>query len=90
MNVLNSCKKNPVLKRIVLTSSSSTVRARDDLDPAVPLDESFWSSEELCEKLQVSNLCNAYEFLTPSQQQLLVMIQFLFCKDVVCSIKNSC
>lgn len=53
MNVLKSCKKNPVLKRIVLTSSSSTVRARDDFDPNVPLDESSWSSEELCDKQQI-------------------------------------
>ncbi|KAL8536266.1 hypothetical protein ACS0TY_011771 [Phlomoides rotata] len=49
LNVLHSCKKNPSLKRVVLTSSSSTVRVRDDFDPCVQLDESLWSSEELCE-----------------------------------------
>ncbi|GFQ01844.1 tetraketide alpha-pyrone reductase 1 [Phtheirospermum japonicum] len=53
LNVLRSCKKNPSLRRVVLTSSSSTVRARDDFDPAVPLDESSWSSEELCQRLQI-------------------------------------
>ncbi|QHO39250.1 hypothetical protein HN51_005477 [Arachis hypogaea] len=52
LNVLRSCKKNPTLRRVVLTSSSSTLRVRDDLDPKVPLDESSWSSLELCEKLQ--------------------------------------
>ncbi|KAJ9170686.1 hypothetical protein P3X46_018778 [Hevea brasiliensis] len=53
LNVLRSCEKNPFLKRVVLTSSSSTVRARDDFDHLVPLDESSWSSVELCERLQL-------------------------------------
>ncbi|KAJ1394650.1 hypothetical protein SESBI_34026 [Sesbania bispinosa] len=52
LNVLRSCRKNPALVRVVLTSSSSTVRVRDDFDPNIPLDESSWSSLELCEKLQ--------------------------------------
>ncbi|KAL9275673.1 Tetraketide alpha-pyrone reductase 1-like protein [Drosera capensis] len=53
LNVLRSCKKSPSLKRVVLTSSSSAIRARDDFDPNIPLDESTWSSAELCERLQV-------------------------------------
>ncbi|MBA0716903.1 hypothetical protein Golax_004757 [Gossypium laxum] len=53
LNVLGSCKKNPSLRRVVLTSSSSTVRARDDFDYKIPLDETSWSSLELCETLQV-------------------------------------
>ncbi|KAK4848545.1 hypothetical protein QYF36_014411 [Acer negundo] len=53
LNVLHSCKKSRTLRRVVLTSSSSTVRARDDFDPTVPLDESSWSSVDLCEKLQI-------------------------------------
>ena len=53
LNVLRSCKKNPSLRRVVLTSSSSTVRIREDIDPRVPLDESSWSSTELCERFQV-------------------------------------
>jgi nucleoside-diphosphate-sugar epimerase len=55
LNVLRSCKNNPSLRRVVLTSSSSAVRVRDpdDFDPNIPLDESSWSSVELCEKLQV-------------------------------------
>ncbi|MBA0562052.1 hypothetical protein Golob_007131, partial [Gossypium lobatum] len=53
LNVLGSCKKNPSLRRVVLTSSSSTVRARDDFDYKIPLDESSWSSLELCETLQI-------------------------------------
>ncbi|CAL5430656.1 unnamed protein product [Camellia sinensis] len=44
LNILRSCKKNPSLNRVIVTSSSSTVRARDDFYPNVPLDESSWSS----------------------------------------------
>ncbi|KAL5706897.1 Tetraketide alpha-pyrone reductase 1 [Ranunculus cassubicifolius] len=53
LNVLKSCKKNPQLKRVVLTSSSSTVRVRDDINPAIPLDESSWSSTQLCQRLKI-------------------------------------
>uniref|UniRef100_A0A803NH92 NAD-dependent epimerase/dehydratase domain-containing protein n=1 Tax=Cannabis sativa TaxID=3483 RepID=A0A803NH92_CANSA len=53
LNVLRSCKKNPSMRRVVLTSSSSTMRARDDFDPNIPLDELSWSSIELCERLQI-------------------------------------
>ncbi|KAL2332343.1 hypothetical protein Fmac_019924 [Flemingia macrophylla] len=52
LNVLRSCRKNPALSRVVLTSSSSTLRIRDDFDPKIPLDESSWSSLECCQKLQ--------------------------------------
>ncbi|XP_023633710.1 tetraketide alpha-pyrone reductase 1 [Capsella rubella] len=53
LNVLRSCRKNQSLKRVVLTSSSSTVRIRDDFDPNIPLDESVWTSIELCKRFQV-------------------------------------
>ncbi|KAG5608614.1 hypothetical protein H5410_019895 [Solanum commersonii] len=53
LNVLRSCKKNPRLRRVVLTSSSSTVRVRDDIDPNIPLDESSWSSVEFCKKFEI-------------------------------------
>ncbi|XP_062081469.1 tetraketide alpha-pyrone reductase 1 [Humulus lupulus] len=53
LNVLRSCTKNPSMRRVVLTSSSSTLRARDDFDPKIPLDESSWSSVDLCERLQI-------------------------------------
>ncbi|GAB2302509.1 Tetraketide alpha-pyrone reductase 1 [Dionaea muscipula] len=52
LNVLRSCKKNPSLRRVVLTSSSSAVRVRDDFDPKLPLDESSWSSPDLCQRLK--------------------------------------
>lgn len=53
LNVLRSCRKNQSLKRVVLTSSSSTVRIRDDFDPKIPLDESVWTCIELCKRFQV-------------------------------------
>ncbi|CAL5063637.1 unnamed protein product [Urochloa decumbens] len=53
LNVLRSCKKNPFLKRVVLTSSSSAVRIRDDAQPNISLDETIWSSVPLCEKMQL-------------------------------------
>ncbi|KAG9455555.1 hypothetical protein H6P81_000063 [Aristolochia fimbriata] len=53
LNVLRSCKKNPSLKRVVLTSSSAAVRAREDMDPLIPLDESYWSSPDLCQKFEI-------------------------------------
>ncbi|CAM8899407.1 unnamed protein product [Rhodiola kirilowii] len=53
LNVLRSCKRNPSLRRVVLTSSSSAVRARVDFDPNVPLDESSWSSVDLCQRFQI-------------------------------------
>ncbi|PIA62694.1 hypothetical protein AQUCO_00200603v1 [Aquilegia coerulea] len=53
LNVLRSCRKNPNIKKVILTSSSGAVRVREDIDPNVPLDESSWSSVELCQRFQV-------------------------------------
>ncbi|CAB4291063.1 unnamed protein product [Prunus armeniaca] len=55
LNVLRSCKKNPSLRRVVLTSSSTAVRVRpdEDFDSNIPLDESSWSSVEFCKTLQL-------------------------------------
>ncbi|XP_059308895.1 tetraketide alpha-pyrone reductase 1-like [Lycium ferocissimum] len=53
LNVLRSCKKNARLRRVVLTSSSSTARVRDDIDPNIPLDESSWSSVEFCKQFEI-------------------------------------
>ncbi|CAN6472137.1 unnamed protein product [Victoria cruziana] len=53
LNVLRSCNRNPTLKRVILTSSTAAVRARDDFDPNIPLDESSWSNTQLCERLKI-------------------------------------
>lgn len=69
LKVLQACKKNPVLRRAVLTSSSSigriredidlttssssTVRIREDIDLTITLDETSGRSVEICERLEM-------------------------------------
>lgn len=55
-NVLNSCIKANV-KRVVLTSSCSSIRYRDDVQRISPLNESHWSDPEYCKRY---NLWYAY------------------------------
>ncbi|KAL5078712.1 hypothetical protein RYX36_007133 [Vicia faba] len=55
-NVLNSCIKANV-KRVVLTSSCSSIRYRDDVQQVSPLNESHWSEPEYCKR---HNLWYAY------------------------------
>ncbi|XP_058775312.1 tetraketide alpha-pyrone reductase 2-like [Vicia villosa] len=55
-NVLNSCIKANV-KRVVLTSSCSSIRYRDDAQQVSPLNESHWSDPEYCKR---HNLWYAY------------------------------
>ncbi|XP_061360659.1 tetraketide alpha-pyrone reductase 2-like [Gastrolobium bilobum] len=56
LNVLNSCIKANV-KRVVLTSSCSSIRYRDDVQQVSPLNESHWSDPEYCKRY---NLWYAY------------------------------
>ncbi|CAN6342595.1 unnamed protein product [Urochloa humidicola] len=81
LNVLRSCKKNPFLKRVVLTSSSSAVRIRDDVEPNISLDESSWSSTTLCEEKQMwyalAKICAeqaAWEFAEQNNMDLVTVI----------------
>lgn len=55
-NVLNSCIKANV-KRVVLTSSCSSIRYRDNVQQVSPLNESHWSDPEYCKRY---NLWYAY------------------------------
>ncbi|XP_004510886.1 tetraketide alpha-pyrone reductase 2-like [Cicer arietinum] len=55
-NVLNSCAKANV-KRVVLTSSCSSIRYRDDVQQISPLNESHWSDPDYCKR---HNLWYAY------------------------------
>jgi nucleoside-diphosphate-sugar epimerase len=66
LNVLRACKKNPMIRRVVLTSSSSTIRVREDSDQDKVLDETCWSSVELCQRLQVRfiNISNEHSLLS--------------------------
>ncbi|KAJ9708173.1 hypothetical protein PVL29_000301 [Vitis rotundifolia] len=57
LNVLRSCSKSSSLKRVVLTSSCSSIRYRDDVQQVSPLNESHWSDPEYCKR---NNLWYAY------------------------------
>lgn len=57
LNVLSSCKKASSVKRVVLTSSCSSVRYRDDIKQVSSLNESHWSDPEYCARY---NLWYAY------------------------------
>ncbi|XP_074330040.1 tetraketide alpha-pyrone reductase 2-like [Apium graveolens] len=49
-NVLGSCKKSSSVKRVVLTSSCSSIRYRDDVQQISSLNESHWSDPEYCKR----------------------------------------
>ncbi|KAL2509655.1 Tetraketide alpha-pyrone reductase 2 [Forsythia ovata] len=57
LNVLNSCRKASNLKRVVLTSSCSSIRYRYDVQQVCPLNESHWSDPNCCKHY---NLWYAY------------------------------
>lgn len=64
LNVLSSCSKARV-KRVVLTSSCSSIRYRYDAQQVSPLNESHWSDPEYCKhynvthfKSSMSNACS--------------------------------
>ncbi|KAK1437626.1 hypothetical protein QVD17_03424 [Tagetes erecta] len=57
LNVLTSCKKAKSVKRVVLTSSCSSIRYRHDVQQISPLNESHWSDTEYCKHY---NLWYAY------------------------------
>ncbi|EOA38085.1 hypothetical protein CARUB_v10009553mg, partial [Capsella rubella] len=54
MNVMNSCAKSRnTVKRIVLTSSSTTIRYRFDATQVSPLNESHWTDLEYCKRFKI-------------------------------------
>ncbi|RCV28558.1 hypothetical protein SETIT_5G414000v2 [Setaria italica] len=62
--------------RVILTSSSSTVRIKDeaDLPPNVLLDETSWSSIEYCESLQILAEKAAWEFAKEHKIDLVTVL----------------
>lgn len=56
LNVLSSCKRARNVRRVVLTSSCSSVRYRDDARRVSPLNETHWSDLEYCERNNVTSL----------------------------------
>ncbi|KAL6010908.1 hypothetical protein ACLOJK_001351 [Asimina triloba] len=53
MNVMKSCARARSVKRVVLTSSSSTIRYRDDATQISPLNESHWSDTDYCKRYKL-------------------------------------
>ncbi|CAB4295613.1 unnamed protein product [Prunus armeniaca] len=64
LNVLTSCSKARV-KRVVLTSSCSSIRYRYDAEQVSPLNESHWSDPEYCKNY---NLWYAYAKTTAEKE----------------------
>ncbi|PRQ40368.1 putative NAD(P)-binding domain-containing protein [Rosa chinensis] len=64
LNVLSSCSKARV-KRVVLTSSCSSIRYRYDAQQASPLNDSHWSDPEYCKRF---NLWYAYAKTTAEKE----------------------
>ncbi|CAM6085583.1 unnamed protein product [Calypogeia fissa] len=53
LNLLSSVAKTKTVKRVVLTSSSSSVRFRPDYTRDAPLDDSSWSSLPFCKQFKL-------------------------------------
>lgn len=54
LNVLRSCSRaSRTVKRVVLTSSCSSIRYRDDANQISPLNESHWSDPDYCKRHKV-------------------------------------
>ncbi|XP_059655517.1 tetraketide alpha-pyrone reductase 2-like [Cornus florida] len=65
LNVMRSCTKVSSVKRVVLTSSCSSIRYRDDAQQVSPLNESHWSDLEYCKRY---NLWYAYAKTTAEKE----------------------
>ncbi|KAL5553182.1 hypothetical protein UlMin_040583 [Ulmus minor] len=65
LNVLSSCAKATSVKRIVLTSSCSSIRYRYDVQQLSSLNESHWSDPEYCKNY---NLWYAYAKTTAEEE----------------------
>ncbi|KAF8080795.1 hypothetical protein N665_0922s0009 [Sinapis alba] len=78
-NLMNSCEKSRnTVKRIVLTSSSTSVQYRYDATTASPLNESHYSDLEYCRNFKT--LCEKEAWLIAAEKNLnLVVVIPSFC-----------
>jgi nucleoside-diphosphate-sugar epimerase len=66
LNVLNSCAKDPSVKRVVLTSSIAAVAYNGrPQTPDVVVDETWFSDPELCKQGQVCRAIVAWPIPVP-------------------------
>ncbi|XP_021753974.1 tetraketide alpha-pyrone reductase 2-like isoform X1 [Chenopodium quinoa] len=73
LNVLSSCKKANSVKRVVLTSSCSAIRYRDDASLVSPLNESHWSDPEYCKRYNTLGEMAAWEVAKESGLDLVAV-----------------
>lgn len=66
LNVLKSCSKASSVKRVVLTSSCSSIRYREDAQQVSPLNESHWSDPEYCKQNNVITVFCLIKFFQTS------------------------
>lgn len=64
LNVLRSCKRSATVRRVVITSSSSTIRIRNDIQPEQMLDEDSWTSLDVCYEFKVETCPGIRFFLS--------------------------
>lgn len=65
LNVLKSCSRSPSVKRVVITSSCSSIRYDYNTPERSPLDESHWSNLDYCKQY---NLWYAYAKTTAEKE----------------------
>ena len=58
MNVLNTCKETPSVRRVILTSSTAAVLFRQPpVEASDVVDETFFSDPSLCRETKVLKFC---------------------------------
>ncbi|GFS44373.1 NAD(P)-binding Rossmann-fold superfamily protein [Actinidia rufa] len=62
LNVLSSCTRASSVRRVVLTSSCSSIRYRHNAQLVCPLNESHWSDLEYCKRYNVNSLETVSKF----------------------------
>ncbi|KAL4609989.1 hypothetical protein ACB092_08G020200 [Castanea dentata] len=73
LNVLSSCSKASSVKRVVLTSSCSSIRYRDDVQQVSPLNESHWSDPDYCKRYNTLAEKEAWRIAKESGMDLVVV-----------------
>ena len=62
LNVLSSCTRASSMRRVVLTSSCSSIRYQDNAQLVSPLNESNWSDVDYCKLYNVNSLETVSKF----------------------------
>ncbi|CAA7047981.1 unnamed protein product [Microthlaspi erraticum] len=75
VNLMNSCAKSrKTVRKIVLTSSSTSIRFRYDATNVSPLNESHWSDPEYCEDFKTLGEKEVWRIAAEKKLNLVVVI----------------